>query len=454
MKRVPPVKKNDTLSLDITTLNSEGQGVGRVEGYALFVPGALPRERVQVSIIKTGANYGVARLLSIETPAEARVFPPCPGFGRCGGCALQHMEYQAQLSYKRQVVESALSRIGGFADVEVAPPIGMERPWEYRNKGGFPLANVAGKVEAGFYANHSHKLVLTPYCLIQRKPVLDAVQAVCDWANACGLSAYDEVVGRGLLRHVVARVTSLGETMVTLVAAAKPAQTDLLVKLLRERVEGLCSVYLNINAQTTNVILGRTFKHIWGKARITEQICGITFTLGPASFLQVNHEQTEALYAKALELLALNGSERVVDAYCGMGSITLLLAQHAKEVLGIESVPQAVHDAEQNAEQNGMGNASFICGAAEEVLPILAEEGYCPDALVMDPPRKGAEEAFLQAILQSKIAKVLYISCNPGTLARDCKILAEGGYAIKAVQPVDMFPHAGHVETAVLLLRK
>lgn len=452
-KHAPPVGRNQEIILEITALGSEGQGIGRVQGYALFVPGALPAERVRALVIKPGKNYGVAKLLEVLQPAAERAFPPCPYFGRCGGCALQHMEYPAQLRFKRQVVEDAFGRIGGFEGISPRPVIGMENPWHYRNKGSFPFAMIDGRVECGFYAPRSHRLVPLAECCIQREPLLAAAHCVRDWANRRGISAYDEQSGEGLLRHVVARVSTAGDVMATVVATkALPGKKELLA-MLQERVSGLRSIYWNHNPGATNAILGEKFELLWGRQAIEETVCGLRFGVGPASFLQVNPQQTERLYQTAMELLALEGSERVVDAYCGIGTISLLLAQRAGEVLGIESVPQAVEDARRNAQKNGIHNAHFLCGRSERELPRLAAEGYNPDALVLDPPRKGAEEAFLQAAVHSGARKIVYISCDPATLARDCKILHAGGYAIKAVQPVDMFAEGSGVETVVLLER-
>lgn len=451
MKAVPPVSRNQRLRLEIAALNSEGQGVARVDGYALFVPGALMGEVVQASVIKPGKGYGVAKLIEVEQPSPARVFPLCPAFGRCGGCALQHMSYAEQLRHKGRVVQDALQRIGGFQSAQVQPVLGMEHPWQYRNKGSFPFAMVDGRVEAGFFAPRSHRLIPLNSCDIQHPAVLQAVFCARDWANAHGIPAYDEEAGKGLLRHVVARVSATGEVMVLLVAKAPPPHTKDLCALLRERVPGLKSIYLNSNPADTNVILGPEFRLLYGSERIEERLHGLTFSIGPASFLQVNTVQAEKLYQTGLDLLQLQGTERVVDAYCGIGTISLLLALRAKEVVGLETVRPAVEDAVENAGRNGIKNTLFRCGPAEALLPALLEQGFAPDVIVLDPPRKGAEEAFLRAVIASGAGKVLYISCDPGTLARDCRLLAEGGYSLKHVQPVDMFCQAKGVETVVLL---
>ena len=449
----PPVQRNDDITLTIDALGAEGQGIGRVDGYAVFVPGALPGERVRAHIIKAGSGFGVGKLMGIEAPSPERIIPSCAIFTTCGGCTLQHMEYGAQLAYKRKVVEDALGRIGGLKEVCVSPVLAMDDPWRYRNKGSFPLANVGARVETGFFSPRSHRLIPMQDCLIQQQNVLQAAFAVRDWANTHDVPAYDEQTGKGLLRHVVARASRTGEVMAIVVATGTLPHRQALLEILQQRIVGLVSVYLNIQKANSNVILGDDYRLLWGEEKIEEQLCGLTFSLGPASFLQVNPVQTERLYTTALDLLALTGGERVVDAYCGIGTITLLLAKSACEVIGIENVPQAVEDARRNAERNGIHNARFLCEESEAALPRLLSEGHAFDALVMDPPRKGADEAFLRAVIDSEVRRVLYISCNPATLARDCRILIDGGYTVQAVQPVDMFPHTVHVETVVLMSR-
>ena len=451
--RQPPVQRNDDITLTIDALGAEGQGIGRVDGYAVFVPGALPGEHVRAHMIKAGSAFGVGKLMGIEAPAPERAVPPCAIFAACGGCTLQHMEYSAQLAYKRKVIEDALVRIGGLKEVCVSPVLGMDDPLRYRNKGSFPLANTGHRVETGFFSPRSHRLVPMQDCLIQQQSVLQAAFAVRDWANEQRIPAYEEQTGNGLLRHVVARTSCTGEVMAIVVATGTLPHKQELLEILRQRVAGLTSVYLNIQRANSNVILGNDYRLLWGKERMEEQLCGLSFLLGPASFLQVNPVQTERLYMIALDLLALTGGERVVDAYCGIGTITLLLAQRAREVIGIENVPEAVEDARRNAQRNGMQNAQFLCEESEAALPRLLSEGLAFDALVMDPPRKGADEAFLRAVIESGVRRVLYISCNPATLARDCRILTDGGYRVQAVQPVDMFPHTVHVETVVLMSR-
>ncbi|OQB25820.1 MAG: 23S rRNA (uracil-C(5))-methyltransferase RlmCD [Firmicutes bacterium ADurb.Bin182] len=453
MKLQPPVKKNDDIVIEITSLNSQGQGVGRYEDYAVFVPGAIPGEKVQAHIIKVNQGYGVGKLQNILTSSAERVDPLCPAYGSCGGCVLQHIRYEAQLKFKRQAVTDALERIGGFKGIGVNDTIGMSKPWSYRNKGAFPVSFVNGKIEAGFFAPRSHRIIPISDCSIQDESVILCVNAVRDWANEFGIRAYDEQTQKGTLRHVVARTSSNGEVMAVVVTMGSLPRKDELITILRERVPGLASIIHNVNSKQTSVILGEKYTVLWGKERLEEQICSLKFMVSPASFLQVNPVQTEKLYGTALEYAALTGNETVIDIYCGIGTITLLLAQKAKTVIGIEYVPEAVKDAKNNANINGITNAKFICAKAEEELPRLVSEGIRPDVAVLDPPRKGAEPELLHAIIESKTPKVVYVSCNPTTLARDLKILAEGGYEIRKVQPVDMFPHTEHVECCCLLAK-
>ncbi|MEL7610318.1 MAG: 23S rRNA (uracil(1939)-C(5))-methyltransferase RlmD [Bacillota bacterium] len=449
----PPVTKNQQVELEISALASEGQGIGRVEGYAVFVAGALPGERVLALIIKATSSYAVGKLLHVLMPAKERVEPRCTAFGKCGGCSLQHLDYAAQLQSKRAVVRDALERIGGFTGIDVLPVIGMADPWEYRNKGAFPFASVDGCVQAGFFAPRSHRLIPLERCDIEQPAIMEAVLAIADWANEQGIAAYDEETGRGSLRHAVVRTTRAGDVMAAVVTAGRLIKEAELVQKLTQRVLNLKSIVHNLNPKRTNVIFGDSFRLVWGREKLTDELLGIRLEVSAASFLQVNPEQTERLYEKAIELAALTGRELVVDLYCGIGSISLALAQKAESVIGIESVPEAIADANANALLNNIQNARFLCAAAEEELPRLVEEGLRPDVIVLDPPRKGAETEAIRAIAASGAPRVVYVSCNPASLARDAKLLGEYGYALQTVQPVDMFAHSAHVESVVLMLR-
>ena len=450
MKATPPVQKNDVLELPIHGLTADGRGVGRMGGYAIFVQGALPGETVRCHVIKANRGYGVAKLLQVLISSPDRQEPACLAYARCGGCALQHMAYDAQLRAKQAQIQDALQRLGGFDGLKVQPVLGMDEPWHYRNKGSFPAGTGPDGVAIGFFAPHSHRLVPLEDCAIQDPRVMAAALAIRDWARQWNIPSYDEATGQGTLRHAMARASDAGVLAVVVTAGPLPHQ-DALVDLLRQRVPRLTGVVHNRNDADSNVILGPSYVTLWGEARLPVTICGLDFSVSAASFLQVNPTQTQRLYETVLSMLGLQGNETVLDVYCGIGTISLLLARHAKKVIGIESVQPAVEDAAMNAKANGIKNAEFLCGLAEALLPQLVEQGLHPDAVVIDPPRKGCEPVALQAILASGVSRLIYVSCDPATLARDCKILAQGGLYPRQVQPVDMFPHTGHVETVVLL---
>ena len=449
-----PVKKNQEIELEITALGSEGQGIGRYEGYAIFVEGALPCEKVLATVIKAGSSFGVGKLRRILTPSKDRTAPPCPYFDRCGGCTLQHMRYEAQLAYKTQTVRDALVRIGGFADAKVLPAIGMDEPWRYRNKAAFPATNTEKGIEFGLFAARSHRVIPISDCLIQKEAGTQAIDAVRQWAQECGIPAYDETTGNGVVRHVVVRTSSFGKTMVTVVTTRSLPRPERLVDLLQKNIPGFCSLVHNINKEKTNVITGNRFRVVWGDEVLQERLCGLDFSVAAASFLQVNTVQTQILYDKAIEYAALSVDDVVLDLYCGIGTLTLSAAKRAKEVIGIEIVEEAIVNARENAKKNGVSNARFICGAAEEVLPELVEkEHITPSAVILDPPRKGCEAPALHAIAKTGVKRIVYVSCNPATLARDCAVLKEAGYELVQAQPVDMFPQTAHVETVVLMSR-
>ena len=450
MNQTPPLQKNDDIELTIDTLTLEGQGVGRKDGFAVFVPGALPGEEVSAHVIKVSPAYAVAKLMNVITPSPDRVEPRCPVYALCGGCAFQHMDYAAELRFKEQAVADALMRLGGFSSVPLRPIIGMEHPWRYRNKGSFPIGHMGNTVVAGFYAERSHRLIPVTDCPIQTEKAMDVVRRVTEWANTYSVSAYDELTHRGVLKHVMARTSVDGQTMAVIVTTTERLKhSEALISLLAD----VDSVYQNVNPDDTNVIFGKTFKLLSGVPAITETVGKLSFTVSPQSFLQVNPAQTERLYGAAVDLLKPAESETIVDAYCGIGTISLLVAKRAGRVIGVESVAEAIEDAKQNAAQNGIENASFLCGdAAAELEALRKRESIA--ALVADPPRKGMDERMVTAILEANIPRLVYVSCNPATLARDSKLLAAGGYTLSAVQSVDMFPRTGHVETCVLLSHK
>ncbi len=451
-----PVEKNKSYEMQIDALGSNGEGIGRIEGYTMFVEGVLPGERVRVLAVKVKKNFGYGKLLEILQPSPDRLEPACPVAKQCGGCQLQHLSYEGQLAYKTQEVQDDLERIGGIHGVRVKPALGMENPWRYRNKAQFPVGMGKDGCAIGFYAKRSHRIVDTQQCLLQDACNDEIMQIVRDFLEEFHIPPYDEERHTGLVRHVLTRIgRHSGEIMVCIVLNGKklPASEVLVERL--QKVDGVCSIVLNVNRERTNVILGRKTILLWGQERITDSIDGIQFEISPLSFYQVNPTQTEVLYRKAVELADLTGEETVLDLYCGIGTISLFFARKAKRVFGVEIVPEAIEDARKNAARNGMTNVEFAVGAAEEVIPKLYEkQGIVADVVVVDPPRKGCEERLLETILKIAPQKIVYVSCNPATLARDLKTLTAGGYALREVQPVDQFCHTVHVETVCLLVRR
>ena len=452
-----PVQKGKTYTIDILRLGSSGEGVGKYENFTVFVPGALPGERVQARITFVKKQYASAQLVTIETVSPQRVKPDCPVYEQCGGCQLQHLSYDGELAEKRQQVVDALERIGHFKDIHVLPTIGADSPWHYRNKMQFPVASAGkGKLAMGCFAAATHKVIDIDSCLIQKDGNNAIMAVVRNWMKLYKIPAYDEDRRSGIVRHVMGRVgVHTGEIMVCLVTAQDmvPHMKDL-VRMLKGAIPGLKSVVQNVNTRHTNVILGPKTRLIYGTPTIHDSIGSLTFHISAQSFFQVNSEQAQKLYDMALQFADLKGNEIVADVYCGTGTITLFLAQKAKQVYGIEIVAPAIKDAVQNAKDNHIKNAQFILGDAVYKLPELIRNGVHPDVIVLDPPRAGCGEPVLDAIARTKPKRVVYVSCNPATLARDLAYLNDRGYAPEKVQPVDMFSRTHHVETVVLLTRK
>lgn len=448
-KLAPPVEKNQTIELTFEDLTHDGDGVGKIDGYPLFVPYALPGETAQVKVIKTKKNFGFGKLLEVTKPSPARVEPPCNVYIQCGGCQLQHMSYQLQLEMKQKQVQNAMKKIGHLEHVPVHPALGMDDPWRYRNKIQIPTAERNGEMITGFYRKRSHDIIDDmETCVIQDEVNDRMVEAVRRIASRLGISAYNEETHRGDLRHIMVRTgQQTNETMIVLVTRMNelPYAKELVAEL-HETYPQIKSIVQNINKERTNVILGRKTKLLWGEEYIYDTIGDIKFAISAQSFYQVNPAQTKVLYDQALEYANLSGNETVIDAYSGIGTISLFLAQKAKKVYGVEIVPQAVSDAKMNAKLNHMDNAEFYVGKAEEVMPWWKAQGLNPDVIVVDPPRKGCEEELLQAMIDMKPKRIVYVSCNPSTLARDLRFLEDGGFETKQVQPVDMFPQTGHIE--------
>jgi 23S rRNA (uracil1939-C5)-methyltransferase len=447
------VNKNDRLNVYVEDLTHDGSGVAKVDGYPLFIPGALPGEEAEIQVMKTMKRYGFAKLINVTKPSPDRAEPPCHVFWECGGCQLQHLSYEAQLRQKQKTVRDVMERIGKIPHVPVHPVKGMDDPWRYRNKSQIPFSERNGEVVSGFYRSRTHHIVDTDVCIIQGEEADEIMSTLKHEMHSMGIEAYDERTHRGMLRHLIVRkARATGELMVVLVTRSKKfPQKDAAIELIKRVVPDVTSIMQNVNSEKTNVIFGNKTLLLYGKPFIVDTIGDIKFEISARSFYQVNSEQTEVLYGQALEYAQLTGTESVIDAYCGIGTISLFLAQNAKEVYGVEIVPQAIEDAKRNAELNGIDNAHFEAGPAEEVIPKWYAEGKRFDVLVVDPPRKGCDEKLLETILEYKPKRIVYVSCDPATLARDLRILEDGGYRTQEVQPVDMFPHSSHIEVVTWL---
>ncbi len=448
--------KGQEITIDIDNIGSDGQGIGRYEGMAVFVPETLPGEQVKARVTLVKKSFAVAAPLSIDKASPDRVQPVCPVYELCGGCQLQHLSYEGELRMKTQQVEDALTRIGHLNGVKVMPTLRNDHPDHYRNKMQIPVAGSKGKLHIGCFAKGTHRVIDVENCYIQKERNNDIAAVVRKWMETYRIPAYDEDRRTGIVRHIMGRVgVRTGEIMVCLVTAQDnvPHMKDL-VKMLKAAIPGLKSVVQNVNKRSTNVILGEKTHLVYGKPTIKDKIGNLKFNISAQSFFQVNSEQVEKLYGKALELADLKGGENVIDLYCGTGTITLFLAQKARLAVGIEIVPSAIRDAKKNAQANHIENADFLLGDAAVEMPRLVQEGMRPDVVVLDPPRAGCEERVLAAIAKVKPAKVVYVSCNPATLARDLAYLAARHFRIETVQPVDMFSRTHHVETVCLLSSK
>ncbi|MBU5593900.1 23S rRNA (uracil(1939)-C(5))-methyltransferase RlmD [Amphibacillus sp. MSJ-3] len=456
-KQESPVQKNQTITLSFEDITHDGNGVGKIAGYPVFVSNTLPGETAEVKIIKVKKNFAIGKSLKLIKESPERVAPPCNVYDQCGGCQLQHMSYSMQLDMKRNQVENVLRKIAHLNDIDVKPTLGMDDPWRYRNKVQVPVAEKDDQLITGFYRRRSHDIIEgMDRCIVTSEVNDQLVELVRKVAEELGIPAYDEQTHRGVLRHIMVRSGEhTGETMIVIVTKTKtiPNQEQL-IKRITDCYPTITSIMHNINPDRTNVILGKKTKCLWGQEYIYDTIGKVKFAISALSFYQVNPKQTKVLYDKVLEFANLTGSETVIDAYCGIGSISLFLAQRAKKVYGVEIVPQAIEDAKKNAELNGLTNTEFIVGQAEKVMPRWKAERLNPDVIVVDPPRKGCEESLLKAMIDMNPSRIVYVSCNPSTFARDLVTLTEGGYKLREVQPVDMFPQTLHVECVSLLQRE
>lgn len=442
------VEKNREYITNILDMTHEGAGVAKVDGFAVFVDGAITGETVKMKIVKVTKNFAYGKLLEIIEASGNRRPVSCENFKRCGGCSLLHMSYPATLEFKRKVVKDSFKRIG-HRDVEVEETLGMDEPYAYRNKVQFPVGMKDGRVVTGFYAGRTHDIVSVTDCSIQSRIANKLINNVREFLRENNVSAYDEKSGTGFVRHVVIRSSEKsGEIMLILVTNGEEfPKKEKFVEYVLDKCNRVKSIMQNVNVKNTNVILGEKNIRLYGKDTIKDYIGEFVFNISPNSFFQVNARQTEVLYAKALEFAGLTGNETVFDLYCGIGSISMFLAKKAKRVYGVEVVKPAVQNAKENAKENGITNAIFYCGKAEEVVPKLYDEGIRADVVVVDPPRSGCDKVLIDTILKMQPKRIVYVSCNPGTLARDVEMME--GYEVKCVQPVDMFPWSYHVETVV-----
>ena len=449
-----PVEKNKFYEVEISGLGESGEGVGKFENFTIFVENALPSEKVLVKVEEVKKNYAVGKLEKILRESSDRVQPFCKLFDKCGGCQLQHLNYSAQLEMKRQKIIDAVKRIGKVDGVEILPALGMENPLNYRNKMQFPVGAEKNNSIAGCYERGSHKIIDVENCMIQREGNNKILRTVKKIVADFKIPPYDEKTSRGILRHIMGRVGCNGELMIVLVTAKKnlPDEKNF-VRALRSEIPEVASIQQNIQPAKNNIILGRETKILFGKSTITDEIGDLKFNISTRSFFQVNTTQAEILYRTALNFAELTGKENVIDAYCGTGTISLFLAKAAKKVFGIEIEPSAIADAKKNAAENKIFNAEFIVGDAVKIIPELYAKNIFADVVIVDPPRAGCEKKVLETFAAMNPKKIIYVSCNPATLARDLKILSDLNYSAKKIQPVDMFPFTSHVEAVAQIFR-
>ncbi len=450
------MKKNEIYTIEITDIGTHGEGIGKIDGYTIFVKNTIPGEEVKVLVVKANKSYGYGKVLEIIKPSPHRIKPPCDVAGKCGGCTIQHIDYAKQLKLKQNKVKQNLARIGGFKNIEVEPVIGMDEPWHYRNKAQYPVAFGKNGIEIGFYSPGSHKVVQCARCLIGSKYDAEILKAIKEFMQRNDISAYNEETSKGLVRHILIREGHYtGEIMVCLVVNSSVFKfKDELISALKV-IDNISSVVINYNRERSNVIMSHKCETIWGNDHITDKIGDLVFKISALSFFQINPVQTPKLYSKALEFADLKGNETVIDAYCGIGSISLFLAQKAKKVYGIEIVDKAIENAKENASLNNINNAEFFTGKAEDIVPELYENGIMPDVMIVDPPRKGCDKSLLELMRSMRPQKIVYVSCDSATLSRDLNILCSGDeYKVERVQPVDMFPMTYHVETVCLLTKQ
>lgn len=452
------MKKNDEFELEITGMTAEGSGVGHIDGMAVFADQTAVGDKIFAHAIKVKKNYAVAKAMEIITPSPDRIEPDCPVFRRCGGCAYRHISYEAELKIKQQRVEDAFHRIAGLP-LNIRPIIGSDETIGYRNKAQLPVGEENGRIKTGFYSKRSHNIIGCEACLLQPKEFSLVAEEVRNWAEESKIKIYDEIKHSGLLRHIYIRASkNCKEMLVCLVINGNsiPAAEKLWEKISAKGATGLV---LNINKEKTNVILGGKNKTLFGKGSITDTLCDTEFEISPLSFYQVNRAQAEKLYSLAAEYADLDKNTVLLDMYCGVGTIGLTMANRVKQLIGVEIIPDAIEDAKKNAERNGIENARFICGDAAKAAAELEKEGIKPDVIILDPPRKGCDEELIKTVAKMSPKRVVYVSCDPATLARDCAVFAALGYTVPEkdgkhlVTPVDLFPRTVHTECVTLLTK-
>jgi len=444
------LQKNQQHTVTIEAYSSEGLGIARIDGQVVFVHGGVRGETCVIHIVKVLKNIAFARVAEFLTPSPVRIAPDCPHYAACGGCQLRHITYEEELEAKRQKVEDALRRIGK-ADIRVGTILGSKETLRYRNKSQFPI-DANGQI--GFYRARTHQVIAVKDCLLQSSAANAIADALREYMHRFHVNGYNESNGKGLLRHLYVRTNRLEQALVCLVVNGKKLpHEENLVDMLRERCSDIVGIVLNSNTKDTNVILGDRYRTLWGKDKLEDVLCGHSFSLSVPSFYQVNRAQAERLYEKGVEFAALTGDELVLELYCGTGTITLTMAPHAKKVIGAEIVPEAIEDAQKNAAANGIENVEFICADASDIAAKLFSEGLRPDVVVVDPPRKGLAEDVVHAIAAMEPQRIVYISCDCATLARDSARFAPQGYRLENAVAVDLFPRTMHVETAALFVR-
>lgn len=450
------LKKNDIYEAEIIDYTAEGSGVCKINNIAVFVPNTAVGDMCEVRIVKTGKKFAYGRLERIIRPSADRIEPDCVIFNKCGGCTFRHISYEAELRFKQKRVTDALTRIGGVSGDIVMPIVGAECADGYRNKAQLPVTkDSTGRIRVGFFAPRSHRVIPLDECALQSPVFNKAAGIFVEWANSESNTVYDEISHSGAIRHLYLRhAKKTDELMVCIVANSDRLNgEEKLVNMLREGLENLKTVVLNINKEKTNVITGKESRVLYGDGYITDELCGLRFRISPLSFYQVNRDQAERLYGIAAEQASLKKGERLLDMYCGTGTIGLSMADRAGALTGVEIIPQAIEDAKKNAERNGIENAEFICGDAAKAAAQLKARGETADCIIVDPPRKGCDSALIGTIEEISPKRVVYVSCDPATLARDIKLFEEKGYKAEKAIPVDMFPRTVHVETVVLMSR-